>query len=257
MYSYKPLVGSEARSHKTTDLGGFMDTITDAFNSAEAKVVGVFQSAPDIFNLKQQWNTIKYRINDLQNLGAQISAQQQKLGIVYSNLLKKGMNSQAVLIKQEGDKTNEDMANWWKIKGYLDTYLPEFMKLDQGQVVGPSAVSGLGILPMVLGVAAIAALAYIATTGMALLQDYAFKSKLTAAVIEGKMTSGQEAEVLSVPSEKGVLQEVVGKVGLGVGIGLPTILLVGGGLYFLFATGMLKNILGSIGGSSSSSSQAS
>ena len=89
------------------------------------------------------------------------------------------------------------------------------------------------------------------------MQDYAFKSQLTQAVIDQKISTGQMTDILSVPRDEGILAKVVENVGLGVGIGIPTVLLVGGGLYIAFQTGMLKGVINSVsnilGGSSSSS----
>jgi hypothetical protein len=109
-----------------------------------------------------------------------------------------------------------------------------------------------------MGAAAIAALAYTVNVGMALLQDYALKRSLTTDVIEKKLTSGQAAEILSVPRESSVvaqtIQKTVEAVGSGIGFGIPTALLVGGGLYLLYSSGALKGLQGLLGGGSSSSS---
>jgi len=196
----------------------------------------------DLFGMRSYWNALKGRINDLQNLGYQISLHQQKIGVAYTSLKNKGRQDLADMLSDEIAKVQDDLNKWWKVKGYIDTYLPEWMKLDEGATVSPI---GVGVVPFVLAGMALTALAYVVNVGMALLQDYAFKSKLTAAIIEGKMTSGQAAEVLSVPKSEGVFEKVIGTVGVGVGIGIPTVLLVGGGLYLLFTTGMLKSILGS------------
>lgn len=200
----------------------------------------------DMFNFSSYWQTVKNKLNELQELGYQISLHQQKLGVAYSSLKSKGRDDLAAQLQDEIAKVQDDMDKWWKVKGYIDKYLPEWMKADQPEA---KVVNSLSILPIILGASAIAALAYVVNTGMALLQDYAYKSKLTAAIIEGKMTSGQAAEVLSVPRERGVLEEVVSKVGTGLGFGVPVALLVGGGLYLAFTTGMLKGVFG--GGSQS------
>ena len=196
----------------------------------------------DMFNFSSYWNTIKNRIAELQGLGYQISIHQQKLGVAYTSLKNRGLDSIADQLQDEIAKVQDDLDKWWKVKGYIDKYLPEWAKADQP---GATIVNGLSILPIVMGAAAIAGLAYVVNVGMALMQDYAFKSKLTAAVIEQKMTSGQAAEILSVPREKGVFEEAVKAVSTSVGFGIPTALLIGGGLYLLLTTGMLKGLLGS------------
>jgi hypothetical protein len=125
-------------------------------------------------------------------------------------------------------------------------------------VDGMSGVSGVGALPVLLGAAAIAALAYCVNVGMSLLQDYALKRSLTTDVIEKKITSGQAADILSVPRSSDVVSETIAKtveaVGSGIGFGIPMALLVGGGLYLAYSTGMLNNILSMFKGSSTPSS---
>ena len=71
----------------------------------------------------------------------------------------------------------------------------------------------------------IAALAYVVTTGMALYQDYVVKKDLTVAVIEGKMTSGQAADIMvaSRPPES-----AFGNIFTGIGTNVGTILALGG-----------------------------
>lgn len=204
------------------------------------KMPGGLSGVMDMFNMKSYWDTIKGKIAELQQLGYQISLHQQKLGVAKYNLEAKGRKDIADLLADEIVKVQDDLNKWWKVKGYIDTYLPQWMTIDQG---AKAPTSGVGAVPLVLGAAAIAALAYVVNVGMALMQDYAFKSKLTAAVIEGKMTSGQAAEVLSVPREKGVLEEVVSKVGTGLGFGIPAVLMIGAGLYLMLGTGVLKSVL--------------
>lgn len=203
--------------------------------------------------VESYWKSIKGRINDIIATGPKISAYQQRIAVAQQTLLKRGDTAGAAALDDELTKINDDLQKWWKVKGYIDSYLPEWVKLDQN-----TAVSGLGFVPVVLGVFAIGALAYCVNVGMALVQDYEFKSQLTQAVIDQKLSTGQMRDIISVPKEEGVFDKVVSTVGLGVGIGIPTVLLVGGGLYLLFTTGMLRGIIGTVqgmlsGGSSSSS----
>lgn len=203
----------------------------------------------DMFNVKSYWATLKGKIAELQNLGFVISTHQQKLGVARYNLLQKGRQDLADQLDDEIKKVQDDLDKWWKVKGYIDTYLPSWMGLDADAKVGPT--SGVGIVPVVLAGMALVALAYCVNTGMALLQDYAFKSQLTTAVIEQKMTSGQAAEILSVPKQESVIEKVVDTVGVGAGFGIPVALAVGAGVYVLFATGMLRGLFGG-GGSTQS-----
>lgn len=200
--------------------------------------------------VKQYWQTIKNKIKELQGLGAVISAHQQKLGIAYTNLVNRGRQDLADLLKDEAAKANDDLQKWWKVKGYIDTYLPQWVKLESNEVITQPG-SGVSAVPFILAGMALTALAYVVNVGMALLQDYAFKSKLTSAIIEGKMTSGQAADVLSIPRDEGVFEKVIGKVGVGLGVGVPTALLIGGGIYYLLYSGMLNRLFGSTSSQSS------
>lgn len=248
----------------------------------------------DMFNFSSYWGVLKNKIADIQALGPVISAHQQKLGVARYNLLQRGRADLAALLDDEIKKVQDDLNKWWRVKGYIDKYLPEWMKAASvpstpvvntmspqvaptkavaasyqeptmvdnvtgwvGSWFGGSSVNGLngvGALPIVLGVAAIAALAYCVNVGMALLQDYALKRSLTTDVIEKKITSGQAADILSVPRQSSVVAETISKtveaVGSGIGFGIPTALLVGGGLYFLYTSGVLKGLLGSAKASS-------
>jgi hypothetical protein len=210
----------------------------------------------DMFNFSSYWNTIKNKIAALQNLGYQISLHQQHLGTVKAILVARNDPNQNIM-DDDIAKAADDLSKWWTVKGYIDKYLPTWMAADQP---GTTIVNGLSILPIILGVAAIAALAYCVNTGMALLQDYEFKSQLTTAIIEQKITSGQAAEILSVPRPSSFVEETFEKatvaVAGGLGFGIPTALLVAGGAYLLYTTGVLNGLLGmlkGIGGGSSSS----
>lgn len=173
----------------------------------------------DIFSIKRYWNAIKSKINELQQLGFHISIYQQRLGVAYTNLMNRGMVKEANLLREENAKVQNDLDKWWRVKGYLDKYLPEWLKIDNASPIGPS---GVGAVPLVLAGASVAALAYVVHTGMALLQDYSFKKHLTSQVIEGKMTSGQASEILSVAkTDTGGIISAVSSIGTGLGVGIP------------------------------------
>ena len=197
----------------------------------------------DVFGMRSYWNTLRGKINELRALPPRITQHWAKISNVQQILLARGDTVKANMMGDELLKIADDMQKASKVKDYIDTYLPEWMKLDDGATTAPI---GVGVVPFVLAGMALAALAYCVNVGLALLQDYAYKSQLTQAVIEQKMTSGQVAEILSVPRQEGIFETVVSNVGLGVGIGIPTVLLVGGGLYLAFQTGMLKGVINSI-----------
>ena len=222
---------------------------------ASGSLEGVFDFGYGWSWFSSYWNSLKNRIQELYWLGFKISTYQQRIAIAQQTLLKRGEVRSAAALDDELRKIQDDLDKWWKVKGYLDTWVPTFIKAEQesGQPTG----QGLGGLPIIiLGAAGIFALSYIVNNGLALLQDYQFKMQLTQAVIDKKIASGEMRDIISVPKEEGIFEKAIEKVGVGLGFGIPTVLLVGGGLYLLFTTGMLKGILSSFGGGGSSQSSS-
>lgn len=202
--------------------------------------------------VKQYWASIKGRINEILATGLKISTYQQRIAIAQQTLLKRGDQFHADALNDELRKIQDDLDKWWKVKGYIDTYLPQWVKLDTNEVITQPGSAVLGVVPFVLAGMALTALAYVVNTGMALVQDYAFKSQLTQAVIDKKIASGEMRDILSVPKEEGIFEKTIGKVGVGLGFGVPTALLIGGGIYLLMTTGVLNKVIGSVMGRSSS-----
>jgi hypothetical protein len=210
--------------------------------------------------VKDYWQVVKQNIANIRATGPKISAYQQRIAIAQQTLLARGNTAGANALTDELLKIQDDLDKWWRVNGYLDSYLPTWAGLDDPATVPTvpgSAVSGLGFIPLVLSAVAIAALAYVVNTGMALVQDYMYKSQLTQAVIDQKMSSGQMKDILSVPREEGVLEKAIDTVGVTAALGIPTVLLVGGGIYLLLTTGVLNKLISSIFGGSASSTPAS
>lgn len=223
-----------------------------ASNSLE----GVFDFGYGWSWFSQYWNALKGNINELYALGPKIATYFQKISVVQQKLLAQGNTQLAEAMGDELKKIADDMQKWSKVKEYLDTWVPKFV-LAEKEYVSPTG-QALGALPLIVfGVAGIAALAFLVNSGLALLQDYAYKTQLTQAVIEQKITTGQMTEILSVPREEGVFEKVVSNVGIGAAIGIPTVLLVGGGLYIALQMGLLSSLLKTVGLGGSSSTQSS
>jgi len=240
MYTYQKLSGSN-------QLEGIVE---DTITQVQATTAGWFGMPSWV---RSYWAVVKSKVNDLIATGPKITAYWSRISNAQQKLVARGDTRAAAALDDELKKIADDMQKWSKVKWYIDTYMPQWAMLDQNVTVQPS--SGVGVVPFVLAGMALVALAYVVNVGMALVQDYAFKSQLTQAVIDQKISTGQMSDILSIPKSEGVFESVVGKVGAGVGFGIPTALLIGGGAYLLFATGMLNNILKTvgIGGSSQSS----
>lgn len=188
-------------------------------------------SGIESLNFFNYWNVIKDKIQELQELGYHISQYQQKLGVARANLIAKGFPDKAKLLDDEIKKVQDDLDKWWKVKGYIDKYLPEWLKASQsGTVVSQSSVGNvLEALPVIITIAAITALTYVVTTGMSLLADYKYRKSVTTDVIEGRLTSGAGAELLKITSSG---EGFFSKLGLGAGVVLPIIAVIGIVIYF-------------------------
>lgn len=243
MYTYKRLSGSSR-------LDGADGIVDDIVTQAQAATAGWFGMPSWV---RSYWAVVKGKVNDLIATGPKITAYWSRISNAQQTLRARGREDLAVQLDDELKKIADDMQKWSKVKQYIDTYMPQWMMLDTNEaIVQPG--SGVGIVPFILAGMALTALAYVVNTGMALVQDYAFKSQLTQAVIDQKITSGQMTDILSVPKNEGVFEKVIGNVGTGLGFGIPTALLVGGGIYLLFTTGMLNTALKSVSGAFGSSS---
>lgn len=222
---------------------------------AARKMPGSLQGIESL-NFNSYWKAIKDRIHDLQQLPTWATNHAMKLGITVSNLEKQGKHAEVRALKTEIDKVNDDIAKAWKVKGYIDKYLPEWMSVaskdintgapitpafsqpakppagSPGAYIAPSTTQevtgwlknivglngqdrGLGIAPiLVISASGIAALAYVVTVGMSLWQDYRYKKDLTQAMIEGKVSSGQIKDILTVTQQPdSMLSNVIGQAG--------------------------------------------
>jgi hypothetical protein len=212
----------------------------------------------DLFDFNSYWTALKQKISDLQGLGAKIMQHFQKISMAQQKLIARdGPNVPGVqVLADELNKISDDLQKWSTVKQYLDNWMPKFMEIEKAQ----NAEKGLGIIPaLILGVSGIAALAYCVNVGLALLQDYNFKMNLTQDVIDQKISSGQYKDIVSADTPIGetIFEKVAGNIGMGVGIGIPTVLLVGGGLYLAMQTGLLKGVLDTISGMFKSSAPSS
>ena len=87
------------------------------------------------------WNAIKSRINDLQQLPMWATQHAMKLGIVVSKLQAAGRQDLIDGMKLEILKVNDDIAKAWKVKGYIDKWLPQWMQAAVAQAGGVPIVA--------------------------------------------------------------------------------------------------------------------
>ena len=220
-------------------------------------------------NFSAYWKSIKDKIEDLRNLPTWATNHAMKLGVTYSNLKAQGNHAAAEAMNLEIKKVNDDIAKAWKVKQYIEKYLPEWMSVanqsaNNGAPIVPQqappqvvasqtpgtytpltttqevtgwlksvvGLNGLGIAPLIpLSIAAIGGLTYTVTVGMSLWQDYKFKKDLTQEMLQGKVTSGQIAQILTASRPPESLLE---KVTTQAGGNIATIAILGGIGYLAF-----------------------
>ena len=209
--------------------------------------------------VRSYWQVVKRNVHNIRATGPRITQYWSRISNAQQTLIARGNTTGAATLEDELKKIADDMQKWSKVNKYIEDYLPQWAGLDDpnasGAVTPSSGVSGgLGFVPLVLGAVSIGALAYVVNVGMALYQDYQFKMTITQAVIEQKITSGQGKDILSVPKSEGIFEKVVSTVGVSAAFGIPTALVVAGGLYLLATTGILNRVIGSVFGESRSSS---
>ena len=190
-----------------------------------------------LFDFFKNWSVIKNRIPELQAMGLKITGRATVLGRTIANLERRGGPDAQRLIAElqpQIREVNDDIAKYWKVKGYIDQYLPEWMKQDAA-AKSPAATApivpagtvptyqqptvteeitgwvkswmpglsghetGLGIVPIGIALVAtaggISALAYVVTVGMALYQKYQYQTSILD-MVKAKGISDQQAKVL-------------------------------------------------------------
>jgi hypothetical protein len=144
---------------------------------------------------RSNWNAVKSKIYQLRMLPNTVTNRLMQLGITVTNLRKnpkipKSRADQLIKILQfDIDKAHDDLKKAWDIKTKIDKYLPEWTKAaaHKGSI---ETVGGLGlILTLGISVAAISALAYVVTTGMAMYMEYSTTGPPTTPQVPGDPTS--------------------------------------------------------------------
>lgn len=87
------------------------------------------------------WTAIKNKINDLQMLPTWAVNHAMKLGIVVSKLQAMGRQDLVDGMKLEIAKVNDDIVKAWKVKGYLDKWLPQWVQTAAAQEGGTPIVA--------------------------------------------------------------------------------------------------------------------
>ena len=178
------------------------------------------------------WATIKTRLAELRDLGATIA----------SNLARyRRLAARSLLPAQQGQvqaglgRTIVHQSTWQQVMAKINQYLPSWRSQEQaGSIEGKAGLQGLGIVQIVLGAAAITALAVVASVGLKLLKDvYTEKAnldRLEGMVASGALTSGQALPAMTklmTPAQGGLIS--IG----GMTLGLPMLLLGGAAAWWV------------------------
>lgn len=143
------------------------------------------------------WNTVKGQISQIYAIGGKLASLNAKLDNIHSRASKVDPN-----LANEASKQRPAMVTlqdrWEAVRKMIDQYLPTWKKAeaDTGAEHPLSTDYTVGALPLILvGGAALAALAYVATSGLSLIKDYEFqKAVLTS--LERRLISTEQAKGL-------------------------------------------------------------
>lgn len=176
---------------------------------------------------RSNWNVVKDKIFQLRNLPNTVTNRLMKYGVDVTNLrtnpkIPKYRADQLIKILQfDIDKAHDDLRKAWVVKQRIDKYLPEWIKAARhsGSI---ETVGGLGVV-FVLGisVAAIAALAYTVTTGMAIWSEYKTDKPFTGG-------GGSTPPTLPGGDCRGFFGKLLCNLGAGLGQKLAYPVLIGG-----------------------------
>ena len=107
---------------------------------ATRKMPGSLQGIESL-NFATYWNAIKNKIFDLQQLPTMAVNHAMKLGIVVSKLQAMGRQDLVETMQLEIRKVNDDITKAWKVKGYLDQWLPHWLEVAAAQAGGTPVVA--------------------------------------------------------------------------------------------------------------------
>lgn len=109
---------------------------------ATRKMPGSLQGIESL-NFATYWNAIKNKIFDLQQLPTMAVNHAMKLGIVVSKLQAMGRQDLVETMQLEIRKVNDDITKAWKVKGYLDKWLPHWVQVAAVQAGGTPVVANV------------------------------------------------------------------------------------------------------------------
>lgn len=177
------------------------------------------------------WNSVKSSISKIYALGSQILTGQNRLADMRTRAIAANATGLVAEIDQQRTVWDTMQTRWETTRQYIDKYLPSWKQaeFDVASAAAsyhvpisttyvPPSVNGLGAIPIVLGGLALAALAYVATSGLSLIKDYAFQSTVLTS-LEKKLITVEQAKSLVTTKVPTAITEFSGSLGKYVGIG--------------------------------------
>lgn len=181
------------------------------------------------------WSSIKSKIGAMQRLPGDIEQKKGELIVLSRHpsvsklptMHPTRVSIRAALAKLIGMKDEAET-----VAAKIAKHLPDWRS-------AAGETSGLGVAPIILGVAAAGALAFVATKGLELLKQYARESQVIEA-LKAKSLTLEEAQSLITVTKPPPLIEA----GLGLGVGMTVVPLALGALALFWVFGMPKSAKG-------------
>lgn len=179
--------------------------------------------------LASYWDQVKQFMSDLVALPSNIQQSRTDLAQIMGVAYQKGDTD---TYQQAVDSLNRlnamvDTAN--SVAQKINDYAPQWMQAEQQQAQS-SGMSGLGFIPLlVLGVAAAAALAYVAVQGLSLLKQYESENNLIADLKAKSITLEQAKTLIQAGKPVSAAETFASTLGGGISKALIPVFLLGGG----------------------------
>jgi hypothetical protein len=162
---------------------------------------------------RERWQQIKDYINDILALGPVIDENERR----YQVVVERSLGGEAGVAARQGiARSTEQRAVWMDVSDKIRRYLPDWMSAAQSENV---QVSNLGALPLIiLGVASMAALAYVAVRGLGLLKEVSTERRLLEDLEKGLLSTQQAVALF--PKQSALFNFALGSSPLVIGAGL-------------------------------------
>lgn len=188
----------------------------------------------DSTTFSKYWSLIKGKLTDLKNLSSNLQELYQRSTSLHKRAVKTGDNALIKEASLERGRLFQVLPTAEEVRSKLERFLPDW--LAQSDVAKDY---GLGIAPILIGVfgtAAIGGLAFVATRGLELLEQYK-ESKNALIALENKTITAEQYKATrpspSSPASGSVGEKLKEIVAGGVGSVLIPLILFGGTVYMI------------------------